>query len=165
MSEPRSCGSCTLCCKLMLIEVLEKPIGQWCVHCDVGKGCKVYEVRPEPCRAFRCGWLKDPSLPDSLRPDRSKVILDQDADGRRFIARCDASNALAWKKEPLYSWLKALARVAWKNGDTVMASAYPRVWLIAPDEDIDLGPVPQGSGFDIRQGADGKVRVTILPPA
>ena len=149
----------------MLIEELNKPIGQWCVHCAVGKGCKIYEARPDPCRSFRCGWLQDASLPDGLRPDRSKVILDQDADGRRIIARCDASNPLAWRREPIYGQLKRWARVGWRNGDTVMASAYPRVWLIAPDEDIDLGPVPDGSGFNIRQGADGKVRVKVIPPA
>jgi len=164
VTEARTCGACTLCCKTMLIEALDKPIGQWCVHCDIGKGCKTYETRPQACRTFRCGWLQDPSMPDSLRPDRSKVILDLGPDGR-LMARCDASNPTAWKKEPLYSRLKAWSRVGWARGDTVYAVAFPRVWLIAPDEDIDLGAPPADARFHISRGPDGKVKVAVLPPA
>lgn len=160
----RSCGSCTLCCKTMLIEALNKPIGQWCVHCDKGRGCAIYETRPPACRAFRCGWLQDPSMPDSLRPDRSRVILDQDLNGQRIIARCDPASAMAWKAEPLYSQLKRWARMGWPRGHTVMATAYPRVWLIGPDEDIDLGTPPMDSRFQFGMGPDGKVKVAVLPP-
>jgi hypothetical protein len=38
----RSCGSCTLCCKLMpvlLDDGEDKPAGEWCKHCTKGVGC------------------------------------------------------------------------------------------------------------------------------
>src|SRR5436305_14221849 len=47
MMNPRSCGDCTLCCKLLSITELEKPIGKWCPHCEIGKGCKIYDCRPQ----------------------------------------------------------------------------------------------------------------------
>jgi hypothetical protein len=46
MSE-RSCGDCTLCCKVMAVEALGKPAGSWCSHCKPGRGCLIYETRPE----------------------------------------------------------------------------------------------------------------------
>jgi hypothetical protein len=32
----RSCGSCSLCCKVMPVQELSKPAGQWCVHAVPG---------------------------------------------------------------------------------------------------------------------------------
>ena len=75
-APPRSCGSCTLCCKLMSIDAIGKPTGQWCWVCAIGKGCQVYDNRPEACRAWSCLWILRPELPDDLRPDRCKVVMD-----------------------------------------------------------------------------------------
>jgi hypothetical protein len=66
----RSCGGCTLCCKLEKIPELDKPRYTWCRHCDVGAGCQIYDSRPQVCRAFPCYWLNTPDMPDALRPDR-----------------------------------------------------------------------------------------------
>ena len=41
----RTCGTCTLCCKVMAIAALKKPMNKWCEFCDKGAGCKIY---PEP---------------------------------------------------------------------------------------------------------------------
>ena len=54
----RSCGSCSLCCKLLVIDELDKPPDTWCPHCKPGRGgCSIYADRPPSCRLFRCGWL------------------------------------------------------------------------------------------------------------
>jgi hypothetical protein len=75
MGEPvaivpgRACGSCSLCCKLLRIEELDKPAGVWCPHCQAGLGgCKIYGVRPGPCRSFHCAWLINPELGPEWRP-------------------------------------------------------------------------------------------------
>lgn len=34
----RTCGSCTLCCKVMAITALKKPMNKWCEFCDKGTG-------------------------------------------------------------------------------------------------------------------------------
>lgn len=74
-----SCGSCTLCCKVMSVPEIEKPSGAWCSDCDPGHGCNVYDERPKSCREFECVWLQmqagDTNWAPELRPDRSHVVF------------------------------------------------------------------------------------------
>ena len=55
----RECGDCNLCCKLTSIDFMEprKPSYQWCKHCDIGVGCKIYKTRPQGCKDFLCLYL------------------------------------------------------------------------------------------------------------
>jgi hypothetical protein len=59
----------------MAVTQLAKPQNTWCKHCEVGKGCKIYDDRPHECRDFDCGWLLSEALPDSFRPNNSHVII------------------------------------------------------------------------------------------
>ena len=99
-SENR-CGSCTLCCKLLGIPALEKSEGQWCTHCAIGTGCKIYESRPAPCRDFACLWLESQNekhpLPPELRPDRCKMVLTFTPDRRDVLGYCDPASPDAWR--------------------------------------------------------------------
>jgi hypothetical protein len=39
----RSCGTCSLCCKLPYVAELNKPINTWCPHARPGHGgCSIY---------------------------------------------------------------------------------------------------------------------------
>lgn len=67
-------GRCNACCKIPAIPELDKPAGEWCRHCDRGRGCAIYDARPDGCRAFQCLWTVMPELAEDLRPDRSKVM-------------------------------------------------------------------------------------------
>jgi hypothetical protein len=78
----RTCGECTLCCKVMGVTSLQKPRDRWCQHCEPGKGCQIYEQRPAECREFRCLWLDWEWMPEDLRPDKSKVVLFSNVDDR-----------------------------------------------------------------------------------
>ena len=74
----RSCGSCGMCCKTHAVQFesgFKKPAGKWCEHWSREKHCGIYERRPNPCRFFRCEWLKGMGG-DKHRPDRTKVVLD-----------------------------------------------------------------------------------------
>lgn len=75
MAEERTCGGCTACCKTHKIPEIFKPARTWCVECQIGKGCAIYEARPDPCRTFRCQWLLGGGT-DADRPDRSKLVVD-----------------------------------------------------------------------------------------
>lgn len=70
----RTCGSCTLCCKLMGVPELKKPPARWCASCDQGTGCTVYAERPPSCRNFQCFWLMDENFPEEFRPDRIHAL-------------------------------------------------------------------------------------------
>lgn len=88
-----ACGSCTLCCKLMAVDELAKPRGQWCGDCRVGSGCARYASRPDACRDFACVWLQAEnagrSLGAELRPDRCRVMLTPTNDGQGIVAHVD----------------------------------------------------------------------------
>jgi hypothetical protein len=76
------CGTCTLCCKLVEVEDLQKPAGRWCGFCSSGqiypahKGCQIHDQPQQPaaCKRFRCLWLAG-DWPVDLRPDRSGVVF------------------------------------------------------------------------------------------
>lgn len=146
----------------MGVAALEKPGGVWCSHRTAG-GCSVYADRPQACRAFECVWLMDPEMPRKFRPDLTKVVLDQDAEGRRLIARCDPANPRAWRREPMYSALKGYAADHWAAGKIVIAVAGRQAWLVAPHQDLDLGEVGPDARLTVREGADGRVSVQVEP--
>jgi hypothetical protein len=160
----KSCGPCTLCCKVLAVEELRKPMGQLCGHCAVGKGCGIYDSRPHACRTFECVWLMDPQMPHRFRPDQTMVVLDQDPEGRRLIARCDPANPQAWRRNPMYRALKGHAKDHWGQGRIVLAVAGRRTWLVAPEEDVDLGEVDPRASLRVEEGPDRKIKVTVVAP-
>jgi Fe-S-cluster containining protein len=116
-----ACGNCNMCCKLPDVPELRKPANQWCSHCDIGKGCRIYESRPAPCRNFQCLWLesqreKQP-LPAELRPDRTRMMLTFAQNRQDVLGFCDAADA--WKKPAMLRLLRVLA----SQGHRVMFSA------------------------------------------
>lgn len=92
------CGNCTLCCKLTAVPELNKPAGSWCKHCKAGKGCTIYDDRPESCKNFRCVWLTG-GLPPELRPDKSRVIFERLPSGKTFLVLTNSGYTDAWKKK------------------------------------------------------------------
>lgn len=69
----RSCGNCTVCCTLCYVPEFDKGEGKKCEYC--GKGCTIYESRPESCRKYECAWKKG-ELPDNMRPDKCGVMIE-----------------------------------------------------------------------------------------
>ena len=103
----RTCGTCSLCCKLPSVAELNKPIDRWCQHCKPGKGgCTIYADRPAVCVGFTCGWLTQLTIGDEWFPARCKMILTETEDGRIFV-HVDPAFPNAWRREPYYSQLKA----------------------------------------------------------
>jgi hypothetical protein len=163
-TSPRSCGSCSLCCKVMEIKELDKPAGAWCPHFKAGAGCRIYGAHPGSCRAFQCMWLISPGMPETVRPDRCKVVLVMEDGGSNIIARADPGDPGAWRREPIHSQLRRWAADYWFKGRTIWAVVDKHTWLIAPDQDIDLGDVDNRSHTTYEQASDGTITVTVLPP-
>jgi Fe-S-cluster containining protein len=72
-----SCGTCTECCTTTLtsfFEGVEYGPDNRCPKVS-GKGCTVYETRPDICRHYSCGWLRE-GLPIFMRPDKSRTIIN-----------------------------------------------------------------------------------------
>ncbi|MFO1185048.1 MAG: hypothetical protein U1E56_09700 [Bauldia sp.] len=140
----RDCGTCSLCCKLVGIEALDKPVGQWCPHAKPGRGCAIYDRRPLECRDFSCLWLENDRLGEEWRPSRSKIVLYRIDDGRRLVAHLDTGSPGAWRQEPYYSQLKAWARGMASGGPQVVVRIGDRIIAILPNSDVDLGPLSAG---------------------
>lgn len=160
-ARTKSCGSCTMCCKVLAVNELAKPMGVRCVHVARARGCSIYAERPHACRSFECVWLMDPEMPHRFRPDQTKVVLDQDPEGTRLIARCDPANPQAWRRNPMYAALKGYAADTWGTGRIVLAVAGWRAWLVTPREDVDLGEISVDSHLEITEVAGGAVTVKV----
>jgi len=159
----RTCGSCTLCCKVMAITALNKPMNKWCEFCDKGAGCKVYLTRPSECRTFDCLWLKDENFPDEFRPQRSKIVFTVEHGGRRVSAHVDAAFPGAWQEKKLYALLKRLSAVQAQKNSQLLVFIAKRAIAILPDRDVDLGDVNlEGNTiFYEKNRATGRIEVTV----
>jgi len=133
----RECGSCTLCCKVMGIHALEKPRHVWCDHAMPGRGCAIYETRPEECRTFACTWLLDETLGSEWKPDKCKMVLV--SEGTRTMVYVDAAQPDAWKKQPYLARLTALMQAGLPLGRLVFIDVGGRVSLMLPGRMEDLG--------------------------
>lgn len=102
-----ACGSCTLCCTLMRVEMVPpKAARHACEHSSSG-GCSIYIARPDACRGFQCLWLASQriaslALPAEMRPDRIGIVIDLNAAGT-VIVHCE--HAGSWTREPMRAWL------------------------------------------------------------
>jgi hypothetical protein len=134
----KSCGGCTLCCKVLKITTLNKPHGTWCSHCQPGVGCRVYDDRPEECRTFLCGWLVNSQLGPQWKPDKSRLIVTNAADGNGLAIRCDPGYPNAWRKEPYHSQILQWAKAAKTQDGPIVVAVGNRLTVIAPEGEFPL---------------------------
>jgi hypothetical protein len=137
----RACGPCTLCCKLLFVEAIHKPVNKWCQHCAIGRGCGVYETRPEECRDFYCGFMTLPHLGEEWRPSNSKLIVCVETGGNSIFVNVDPTRPDVWKSEPFYSRLKAWAGNAVPSHGHVIVHIGRQRIVMLPDRDVDLGAI------------------------
>jgi len=149
----RACGACTLCCKVMEVTDLAKPRGVWCENCKPGVGCNIYAQRPRECATFLCGYLTNADLGEEWKPDKCRIILSRDMEGKRLVANVDPQRPDAWRKEPYYSKLKQWARTAARNRNLVVVTIGWRMIVVFPDRDVDLGMMSEDEHVITRQQA------------
>lgn len=149
----RACGDCVACCQVLNIDEpdMVKPADQMCMHCT-GKGCGVYDSRPQVCRDWDCVWRRIDSMPMETRPDHLGVLftIDRQAEPQTpfdrlyFVARAmDGGEAL--KKGPTKDVCMMLAHgplpifASWADGRQLI---YPREELAAAILDPEGGHAP-----------------------
>jgi hypothetical protein len=115
-----------------------------CKHCDEGRGCRIYDIRPRQCRLFNCHFLTNRNLKEIWRPSKSHIVLVVTTDGQRIGAYVDPERPGAWRREPFYSTLKTWARAAVSRPGQVgqvLVCIGKRTIVILPDRNVDLGDV------------------------
>src|SRR5215471_2139509 len=88
----RNCSGCTLCCSLLGIVELKKPVFTICKHCAVGKGCKIYEARPPTCAEFLCSYRTSAVLSEYWNPKVCGMVLHREIVGGTDIVSIICSN-------------------------------------------------------------------------
>jgi hypothetical protein len=144
----RECGDCSLCCKLLNIDVpeLKKPKGVWCSHCKPGKGgCSIYDARPDICHGFACGWLVNPALDEAWKPSRAKIVVNYEIgrDGRfgcHFVV--DPAVPNRWREAPWYGGIKQTALNGLNGTRGPQFGTYVNIkdqmLLVLPRKEIDV---------------------------
>ncbi len=106
----RSCGDCTLCCKLLPVVGVDKPANTRCRH-QSRKGCAVYGKTGAPlgkprmpmeCKLWSCRWLVDEDTRDLSRPARSHYVFDVMPD---FVIAQDGPDGEKIRIEALQVWV------------------------------------------------------------
>jgi hypothetical protein len=144
----KSCGSCSLCCKLFDVDWLEKPkpAGQWCHHCKPGRGCAIWQNLPQKCADYHCVWRLDPALGQEWKPERARFILTHAHQDAPLAVILEPSAPDAHRREPYASALRETARQHLEGrGSTIVVFCGKRRSLIFPDHEIDI---PDGLPLD-----------------
>jgi len=128
--EPRSCGACTLCCRLPEIDQLSKPANMLCVNCVTDQGCRIYDDRPELCRDFLCSWMTDHDLGPEWEPTVAKMMVY--GQGDQLTVLVDPDHPQAWRQEPYANQLTAWATEAAGRGGYVIVFVGDDVYKVAP---------------------------------
>jgi hypothetical protein len=139
----RACGSCSLCCKLIKVEPLNKPRGEWCKHCVPGKGCGIYADRPEACKLWMCEWLVNQRFGEEWFPARSKIVawwtIEQEAgEVVKFIV--DPAYPNRWREEPWHSQIRQIAGKGIQPGGLrwqVRVEVGSRAWIVLPTKEVE----------------------------
>jgi hypothetical protein len=142
----RSCGSCTLCCKVYEVPPIDnKPRGVWCRHCQPGKGCGIWEQRPEFCRDFHCHWIRDDSFGPEWKPDIAKFVMNERDSG--LIVTVDPGHPQAWRREPYLAGLRRIAFAMNQDRRAVQVMVREHLTVLTPDDEIAVGPFGDGVRF------------------
>jgi hypothetical protein len=161
----RSCGTCSLCCKVVSIPIFGKAAGQWCSHAKPGKGCGIHATRPFVCRGFYCHWMLTPGLGPEWKPDVAKFLISTRNNGMRITAHVDKATPHAWRREPYYStfkaWaVKAAAQRPYMHLIDVMIGE--QLTVILPDRDVEFGVIGEDETVDVVARTDGKLDARVI---
>jgi len=72
-------------------------MNKWCPDCTPGKGCGIYDRRPEICRDFECLWLITPELDDKYKPEKIKLYISGGSNDI-YVVAVDPAYPRAWKE-------------------------------------------------------------------
>lgn len=165
----RDCGKCSLCCKVLGIGELNKPIGSWCSHCKPGKvGCTIYDTRPSECATFNCLWLTSAELDAAWYPPTAKMVVHLESEGNRIAVRVDQAFPTRWRDEPYYGRLKLWARYGVDHRSQVVVYHGSRVTVVLPNKDVELGAIKDGDLImteEFRNGPAGRDWKAYITPA
>lgn len=106
----RACGPCSVCCTVLEVAELDKPVGVPCT--ELGEpGCRVYDRRPKACQAYLCSWKMGFGEPQH-RPNELGLLLSPIAGTSPMHPGFVAHELFegAWQSAEAWSLLRDMAR-------------------------------------------------------
>lgn len=100
----RNCTDCATCCSGIIpgeINGTQFRLGTPCMY-STGNSCAIYNSKPVMCSDFKCIWVVEDTIPDSLDPRHSGVLL--------VYARNDIRAFVDSINTPHLAYLEALAQ-------------------------------------------------------
>lgn len=170
----RTCGSCMLCCTVLMVPELNKPFDVKCTHAVAGQGCAIHPNRPKFCRQFFCGWRLDPNIDAMWKPDICGFVLVVNLHYSALMLMCDPARPLAWRMQPYYGRVKEWSGRAFKENKRIVALARGEATVILPDRDAPLGALGfddeivlshDASGYHAERRSKQQARPAGAPPA
>ncbi len=158
----RSCGTCTLCCKVYDVPAAGATAGNWCPNCLPGRGCKIYDARPQQCRDFLCLWMTQDFLGPEWKPEKARFVLTMDAATRWLFVQADPGAAQAWRKEP---YLEQLRRWAVAGKRPVIVFVRRHATALTASGEMLLGEVAAHERLVLRDEPGGSQIVAKISPA
>ena len=125
----------------MRIDEIEKPQWEWCAHCDIDQGCKIYFGRPSECQTYLCGYLYLKEISEDWYPRTSKMVVEVRPDAREANIYVDPAYPDAWLGPLYYADVKRWAGEALTENGRLYVRIQSKVIAIFPDRDVDLGDV------------------------
>lgn len=152
----RSCGTCTLCCKLIAVIEFDKPPGVWCPHVVKKGGCAIHPTRPNDCRTFFCHWMTERSMGPEWKPEKSKLVAVP-GEGGHMTVFVDPGVPGAWRQAPYYEiikrWSAEGARTQPMRIVTIRVGA--RVTVVFPDREVEVGEIGPDESLHLVPGPNG----------
>ncbi len=130
----RSCGQCTLCCRLPEIEEFSKPANDWCGHCAPDRGCRIYDSRPRLCRDFFCRYMTDASMSEIWAPTISHMMVYNQ--GPQITVLVDPDHEAIWANAPYLQEIEGWALQAEPSGGYVIVYFGDHVTKIEPGRSV-----------------------------
>lgn len=160
----RSCGSCSLCCKVLEVKPMFSAAGQWCKLCDPGRGCKQHMLRPKECRDFNCLWLTDAMFDPEWKPEVAKFVMSLEYNETCLAIHVDPKLPNAWRKDPYAKTIRTLVEKGLAHNCVTMVVEPRGRTLLLPDREIALGAHDARFTWEIKPGrtADGATSYEVV---
>ncbi|MCL2714409.1 MAG: YkgJ family cysteine cluster protein [Alphaproteobacteria bacterium] len=142
----RQCGSCNLCCDILEVTAVDKPIHQLCRHWEPGKGCVIYDQRPQMCRSFACAWWQG-HFDEDWFPVKAGLVVHFSAGAVNIHVVPSAPDR--WREEPWFSTLCGISLKGTRPGlppyATLVVSGNAKFLLLG--RTVVPDPTPFGTSF------------------
>lgn len=102
--------------------------------------------------------MVSPGLEDDWRPNKCKMVLRVESDGRLIAVHVDPHHPLAWRQDPYFRRIKQFAIQGADAKRRVVVYIRNRVIVVFPTKEVEVGTMNPGDQLVVREvpGPNGR---------